>query len=462
MASLGWLPCVDVITPGLTIPIVFFSAKLRIRVSIVAIALSGWLAAQAGAESEGLQAQVQSLLPILASPSFEARESASATLVSLGMNAAPFIQSGLPGLEGEARLRAEAILARLSTPRQKGNFPKTATLVTMDVKDRPLSDVARRLATFSRSRIRMAGPMSQGAPRTSQDFQHPKWNQLVTFQAAEAPFFEVLDRLGAQLGLIATRDYMTGDILWSDGRAEDGLIQYVGPLRVALTSVTITKQSRFSGTPWVSGNLQFRCDVEQDADVVGMLHPLEISPSVDQLDREITFRVPSPSERFLIPLDRRRQFHLGATMNPPANDARLIRELRVRIPVVVADEVVVVSTSLQKADPVETAPERLPMDFQIESQETVGDHQSLVFSFIPPEISGETSLPQTPGLDELEVFAEGGEPLPLSPIQAQFQNGRQRRTLTILSGSPQRLRFRTLARYRIESIETVFKEVPLP
>lgn len=418
---------------------------------------------------------VQRLVRALGADDFAAREQASIELALLGEPARAHLEAALDGLGPEARLRAEAVLEAITGPRRKLSSRREATLVDMVLDSVPLRDAAGRLARIGGCSVRFVGAggganvkVVAGNPPRAPDPAPPpadsRWSRPVTMTFAKVPFLQAVDMLCDEVGLLCNRDYMSGDLVLSEGRTEHGLVQYAGPWRIALTAAMITHQTRFTGAPITSASLQFRADIEPAVEIVGLLHPPRVPPARDDQDREVNFIQPTQQSHYLMPVDKRRQFFVAVSFEPPAKDARFIKSLILPLEAVMPDEIVTAEVPLAPEPPADEReePPAAPALRVVSFQENGGTTTATV-TFTAPVASGEPPLQNPPKWEDIQVVDARGVPVrDLAVRPQQDGSGRELRVLTFPTADAPVVRLRILSRWRVERVEATFENVPLP
>jgi hypothetical protein len=129
------------------------------------------------------------------------------------------------------------------------------TMVVLDFRDRPISEIVDTIARRSGKRL-----SPHGTP--TKDFTQPddsNWtNRPVTLVAQEpVPFWEAIDRL-AEAGRVGRRLIHFGDtgsettgVVFEESSDDLGLAHYTGPFRVGLASVHEHREVLFVRAPWV-------------------------------------------------------------------------------------------------------------------------------------------------------------------------------------------------------------------
>jgi hypothetical protein len=125
------------------------------------------------------------LIRQLGTTQFSDREEAGAALIKIGPAALPAVKKACESGDPEVRLRAETLISRV-----KAGEVLNATRITLELRDRPLAEVAEEIAKASGMRIR---PGVSGRNRPVD----PTWPQRrVTLEAAKPiPFLQFVDRL---------------------------------------------------------------------------------------------------------------------------------------------------------------------------------------------------------------------------------------------------------------------------
>ena len=157
---------------------------------------------------------------------------------------------------------------------------------------------------------------------------------LISFEVADLPFYEALDRLCRDHGFVFSRDGRTGVIQIMEGTPPVGSLAYSGPIRAEIRSFNITRQLRSTGELFVNAYLQIQVDVEDTAPVLGILSPLVASKVEDDTGKSLLPTV-VPTHFYMVQNSLRHQFNLSMTIVPPGRDARLLKHLVCPLKIVV-------------------------------------------------------------------------------------------------------------------------------
>ncbi|MAG56708.1 MAG: hypothetical protein CMJ83_10495 [Planctomycetes bacterium] len=412
------------------------------------------------------QAELQTLLDRLTSEDFGARERASDRFVALGAPARDFLTKMRKTLGLEARLRVDAILARLGTETTRKTGKVTATLVSIELVEVPLAEAAARIGATVGAKIRYGNQprvVKPGGQQPAQKPQPPPGGAVpISFKVQRVPFFEALDRFCKLANCTYHTDYASGDIILNpSGQKGAGPVVYAGPLRIAATSLSVTRQTRFVGASTSNANLQVRIDIEPGAPIIGFLSPISGAQAKDDKGNVISFRA-WQGQRYLQNVSRNRQLYQSLAMDPPAVDAKKLVEISIPIEMVTPAEMIGAElTSLQPAAP--DAPGESPLHLRVDSLTTQNDHQILTLSFEAPPAQGPGDLRAVPQHEEIEIWDVKGQRVEVLPNPSQrVINGRCIRTLRLPDVPLGRVRVRSMVRFRILRQIVRFKDLPLP
>ncbi|MBX6313662.1 MAG: hypothetical protein IRY99_12200 [Isosphaeraceae bacterium] len=184
------------------------------------------------------ESEAAALVARLGSARWADREAAAVALERLGRAALPALRAARQAKDPEVQTRAAALLERI----ESGLMVKP-TLVRLDYRDRPLTDVVRDLG--EQSRIGLALFPENNPALTS---------RRVTLQESEPlPFWKAIDRL-TQTARLQYNPMMQGMVvngtrgaalILTDGLAELPPISDQGPFRVLLTGLHYQRDRHF-------------------------------------------------------------------------------------------------------------------------------------------------------------------------------------------------------------------------
>lgn len=409
-------------------------------------------------------AELSLLLRDLSSPEFARREAASRALETLGPASREALADRREGLSLEARLRVDEAIARIDASAARKVGPLQPTLVTLHLEERPLGEIVDALLRAGGYRRGTIASPTPGA-------DHVTWaRRTTTFTVEGRPFFEALDLLGAAESITVRRDFRSGRFQVGAETPIPLPCRYVGPLKVALTTFSISRVSRFLGDPTTSAQLQLLVDLEEDAPVVGVLGPVRTTRVVD--DRGADLSLPDVgSTRFLIAAGPRRQIHLAAMIAPPDRDAKMLRVLELELAVVKQSELAVTSIrdpDLRVRAPTNGAPPpeetHGSLSLALDGVQVIGEQLHVTVSFTPPRPEGDAPPNVVVSSEEIRVFDQAGHLLePIAIHAGAVASGRQRRTILLGPGErPAEIEVRALARYEITPLTVCFEGVPIP
>ena len=136
----------------------------------------------ASEDVEELNAQVRRLVRQLASDEVAQRDEAESALVELGPNALDAVQKYLPHPDAEANTRLQRVQEILY--KQAVEAATTATMVTLDVKDKPISEVFSMIEEQTGNRIvDKRGEFGQQAE-----------DRNITLTVSDTPYWQALDK----------------------------------------------------------------------------------------------------------------------------------------------------------------------------------------------------------------------------------------------------------------------------
>ncbi len=401
----------------------------------------------------GQEPDLESVLRDLTSDTFVVREAATATLLQGGSEFRARLERAKDALPLEARLRVEAVLSELGTKVRAAVVDLAPTLVRLSVQDLPLPTFLERLGSLGGCTLRLA-MASPGATAANDPAV-----RRITMDLPEAPFFSVLDQVCRELGYTMSRDYQSGDFLLSPGQVPSDFVAYPGPLRAELTGLSLTRHVQFTGSSTSSASLQVRIDLESDTPVLGLLQPLEVSPTEDNLGNQVTFPRPPPQGRHVINFEHQRQSWLGVTMEMPDPRATKIPKLTLPLLVLVATEMG--EAFDQVTDSAASAPQAKP--FSLDHVFPSESELQLIVSYVADAPIGDGTVKQPPRGEKFTVLDASGQPIAVLQVRPGASNqGREVRTLVLPPGShPSRVEARWVRRFEVRELPATFENVPL-
>ena len=426
----------------------------KIAAAVLILTTASDLPGQASRPTPLPEGQLTALLKQLSSDSFSERRRATETLISGGESLRTRLRARLQGLPLEARLRVESILRTSPHATAERDLASSGTLVTLDIKDRPLGEALTILGASAGTRIRLntRGPSPGGAVERS-----------CSFAAAQIPFWEALDRFCLQEGFSYHRDYRSGDLLLNATAPPKLPVHYIGPFRVSINGITITRTTRFYSAPTVSMNLQLRVDAENDAPVCGLLNPPLPSLARDEKGTEL-IREGRVQQAYFVAADQRRQFTMMMSLNPPHREALRLSRLEFPLRVVVPKELK--RSVLENPVPGEgqLGPGGAPLGLSLDWMKDNNGRPQLQVSFdrLQPEGVGPHSFRVQPWT-RLVLEDTDGQVIPLQSSGQSSRGKREFRTMTLPAGAViQRIRIESLVRYEVKDLLISFKDIALP
>jgi hypothetical protein len=189
--------------------------------------------AGAAARPDGLepvQPTVEQLIERLGNREFKAREAAAKALAVRAEEALPAMRKAIAHPDPEVRQRLEQLVAE--TERAVLLAPKRITIKMENVL---LKDALAELSRQSGYRVDLQGGMPQ---------------QVVSLEVKNATFWEALDKLSAQAGLVLQQHHdMQGGLILYAQNSITPFVDYRGPFRVWATGFHYNKSLTFGSIP---------------------------------------------------------------------------------------------------------------------------------------------------------------------------------------------------------------------
>ena len=395
---------------------------------------------------------VSTLVKSLSAPDFRVREDAATALASRGPDVAAELQQLRSGLPLEAQLRIDQVLKRLvsrDAPRPVG-APKFSRVFSQT----PVNDILKWLTTVGGTEVAFRAQGSGIEP-----------HRTASITLEKATFFEALDKLCAQEELVYYRDYRSGGFLLSSGTPPKQPVRYAGGLRIALTSVSVTRSTQFRTNPSTTAHLGVRIDLPDRLLIPGMVGPIAPKAIVDEKDRSLLSQAPAPNH-YLMKANQQRQFNSTLRMEPPEKDAQWIRRLEFELPMV-WPTATLIDVIHDPTPPTEndTALSIGPLGLQVlEWQTTTNGQMQLKIGFrsVLPEGDSPTRI-QIPATARIEILNEQGSLIRPVRTTNTKQKDLEVRTFTLPIGSQvHEIRAESLATYKIEKVPVVFENIALP
>jgi hypothetical protein len=393
----------------------------------------------------------------LVSPEFAAREEATSRFLAIGEGARPFLERAVSSLDLEGRLRVRNILANLSVSRSDPKDLVRPTLVTLEAREEPIFDVVRRLG----EQVGVVTRFGYARPDPADPTAVPAGGKFpITFEVRERPFFEAVDLLCAETSLGYYTDHMTGELVFTPTQQPVGPVCYVGPLRVMPTSLSVTHQTRFVDPPTTQAYLQLRCDIEPSAPVIGLVTPVRGARARDDRGRLIAFVEPVGQRRLQL-LGAQRQVFQSLHLEPPDREARKIVGLEFPIEVAVPEQTLTATLVAVVVVPLDS-PGEGPLELKVEGDVLQNGRRQITLSYRAPTPTGPSDLQGTVFWERIEVEDPRGQPIVMGPPPRRQRQGLELRTLDLPEGPVGRIRVQCLVRFAVERVKVVFPELDLP
>jgi len=189
---------------------------------------------------QGPSSSPTALVEQLGSPRFAERERATEELAQLGAEALPVLRAALDAKDPEVRARAAILVEKT-----EALLLTQPTLVTLDIKDRPLTEA-----------VAIIGEQA-GIKLTLMPENSPAWRTSVTLvESSPLPFWKALDRLCVagnlkyNLGMQGSSRNREPRLTLSAGREANSLpTSDLGPFRVQLTNLNFQRSLAFAAGP---------------------------------------------------------------------------------------------------------------------------------------------------------------------------------------------------------------------
>jgi hypothetical protein len=180
--------------------------------------------------SEPVQPSVEQLIERLGNRDFKTREAAAKVLAVRAEEALPAMRKAITHPDPEVRQRLEQLVAE--TERAVLLAPKR---ITIKMENALLKDALAELSRQSGYRVDLQGGMPQ---------------QIVNLDVKNATFWEALDKLSAQAGLILQQHHdMQGGLILYAQNSVTPFVDYRGPFRVWATGFHYNKSLTFGSIP---------------------------------------------------------------------------------------------------------------------------------------------------------------------------------------------------------------------
>lgn len=286
------------------------------------VVAAAWLAPgqDPAAATAELRERVAGLVADLDGDDFAEREHATRALIDLGPPARTLIEEAMEKAPVEVRMRLRQILLEMPQSLQKAADPLETNPLTVTFEDAPATRVLTWLEKHGGATFRQ--PTNIAA------------DELVTLEAKEAPFFDVLDKFCKEIGRGWYRDFNDGAFRFTAG-ATGGqpLVSYSGPFRISLRAITHNSTLTFGAAAVQNCYVHGQVDVDPAATVTGVWMPPKIEEIVDEQGRDLTAKKAVQTPNLTA---NRKVFHFTANLAPPPADskkvARFAGKFRVLVP----------------------------------------------------------------------------------------------------------------------------------
>lgn len=272
-------------------------------------------------------AKVTALVALLGSPDYRAREQAGRDLLALGDRGLPSLKAALPTLtDPEANRRLQVIVAQLDAERLRR--PRR---VTLKVQNQKPKDILAEIAKQSGYTIRCDGGNEP--------------NVRLSFDFADLPFWEALDRVCDAAGLVIGEQGEDGSMAAYFNDTYNPHVCYDGPFKVVATNfnsgrgLQLAGLSRKQPTPRQPEYLSLNLSVQSEpkAPVVGIGNPT-VTKAVD--DRGASLlpvgdAAPEVHESLYLTTPSFRSFNTNFAVGLVRGDrsADTLKEIRGKVPV---------------------------------------------------------------------------------------------------------------------------------
>lgn len=418
----------------------------RLRRTILAsaaLAAAAWAQAPAVGDSRPARS-IAELLRELDADDFARREAAAEELARRGPEAAAALEAAKGEGSLERRLRVEALLAKLGTKAAPASRPLARA--TIDLKGATLREACAALGAATRRVVRTAAP-GDG-------------ERIVDFSCVDAPFFVALDLLAAAAGATTYRDARDGAYVLRAGAEKPGPTTYAEGVRVALTSLSVTRSTRFGSPAQSSAYVQAQVDADPESGVLGILAPVAVLEAVDDRGRSV-----APKERqqvnYVQRIDPTGRMQVAAMLTPPEADAKTIKTLRLDLRTIVPEEIGEVEITSLKADPEGFVGDGALRVAVVEWTE--GEDGVTVRVAIERPVA-EGDAPPNSNLSDDQVTVVRTDGVATQPKSAGMKNlgARAEWRAELPKGSYASLRVTSLLKYSIRAVAIEFADVPLP
>lgn len=426
----------------------------RKSLSLFALALAVPLAAQdtqpssRPAEGPG-RGWVLERVERLDADDYDARESAMRELLGAGTTIEATLKEAVGQGSPERQARVSEILSRLRRRTESRSFESRATAVTLKMTERPLSEVYRKWSDASRTKLFTETVRVDPA-------------KLVTLNVEQEPMLKALDTVAEAAGSIFQWDSRRKGYQLMPTSARQGPVAYAGPVRVALSSLQITRSTSFTLPATTSVSLNGNIDVEPGLPLFGLITPFRVTEALDDKGRTIGPPDVRQNEYMQRTPDGQRSWW-NVQLSAPEPDAKLLKRLKVACRLLVAEETAVVEITEPKADAAISFGDAA-LRVVVETVETKGEATSLVLKVEAPIPEGPIpAMSRNQGTDiRVEAFAADGQLLELSGWGTSGTPQSVRWSATVKGGAPAMLKISAPTRVSEVLFEPVFEDLSLP
>jgi len=229
---------------------------LTIAAALLVIAPASRLQAQPPAEK--IDPALQRLLDQLGNDDYNVRDRAAQQLRAAGEKAIPVLRKGIEHDDAEVRRQAAELLAEIETAVLLA--PKR---VTLKAANKPLDEIIKDVATQTGYKIELTAP-------------NPR--QTYNFDVANVPFWDAIDRIGREAGLVLQQTYndQTVRLQHVDGHAahvsRDGAFRFVanGFQQLRQIDLSVARSTPVPVTRNETLTFQFTVTAEPKLPILGM------------------------------------------------------------------------------------------------------------------------------------------------------------------------------------------------
>ena len=413
----------------------------------------------------------KALVERLGSPRFAERERATEALARLGADALPALRAARDAKDPEVRARAAALVEKT-----EARLLTQPTLVTLDLKDRPLTEAVEAIGD-------QAGIKLALTPEGS-----PAWRARVNLQEpAPLPFWKALDRLCVagnlqyNLGMQgSSRNREPLLTLFAGNVASAGPTSDFGPFRVQLMNLHFQRDVTFAAGPRPTEQFFIQMQVAAEPRLsVSQGGPIQILEALDDRGQSLMLPVGGTSmtrHSGYFGMSSGAVVQMQAHLKRPEQPGATIRKLRGSVPIAVATRkpgplVVPLAGASGKS----FRNDQVSLSIQ-EVRANLNANQTIVDLVVRPQggpgaathalgaRGGDFSLPrQDQHQQQIEVIDAKGQTIPWYPTSFDAEGARIVLTVTPPDGVavPTELRYYSLARAATE-VQFEFADVMMP